>query len=162
MEQGELRRYLRKAFQAMDPETQHISAAEIAEFESGEMSARRSTRVEVHLDKCAACRERLRDYQQFVLDCQAPPSTDLSEEWASLQRRIRSTGRVTVMRRWLPAAAAAVILAVGLSWVAFERLAQSPQRLLAQAYREQRTSAFRLAGAAYGPLRQERNAGSAF
>jgi len=162
MEQGDLRRYLRKAFQAMDPETQHISVAEIAEFESGEMSAPRSKQVEIHLDRCNACRERLRDYQQFVLDSQAPPATDLSEEWASLQRRIRSTQRVTVMRRWLPAAAAALILAGGLSWIAFEKLAQSPQRLLARAYREQRTSVFRLAGAAYGPLRQERNAGSAF
>src|SRR5215469_10326768 len=98
MEQGDLRRYLRKAFQAMDPETQHISVAEIAEFESGEMSAPRSKRVEIHLDRCNACRERLRDYQQFVLDSQAPPATDLSEEWASLQRRIQ-IGRASCRER---------------------------------------------------------------
>src|SRR5215469_8222650 len=156
MEEGDIRRYLRKAFQAMDPETQHISIAEIAAFESGEMPAPRSTQVEGHLEKCSACRERLRDYRQFALDCEAPPATDLSEEWDRLQRRIRPVKPFTVMRRWLPAAAA-VILAGGLSWIVFERLAQSPQRLLAQAYREQRTSVFRLAGAGYGPLRQERN-----
>ena len=54
MEQGDIRRYLRKAFQAMDPETQHVSVAEIAEFESGEMSAARAKQVAVHLDKCEA------------------------------------------------------------------------------------------------------------
>jgi CHAT domain-containing protein/cytochrome c-type biogenesis protein CcmH/NrfG len=161
MEQGELRRYLRKAFQAMDPETQHISVAELAAFESGELPALRSKQVEIHLEKCVACQERLHDYQQFVLDCQAPPSTDLSEEWASLKRRIRPDKRVTFMRIWLPAAAS-VLLAGGLSWIAFERWEQSPQRLLAQAYREQRTSVFRVAGAGYGPLRQARDAVSAF
>jgi CHAT domain-containing protein/Flp pilus assembly protein TadD len=161
MEQGELRRYLRKAFQAMDPETQHISVAEIAAFESGELPALRSKQVEIHLEKCVACRERLHDYQQFVLDCQAPPATDLSEEWASLKRRLRPGKRVSFMRIWLPAAAA-VLLAGGVSWIAFERWQQSPQRLLAQAYREQRTAVFRMAGAGYGPLRQARDAASAF
>jgi CHAT domain-containing protein/tetratricopeptide (TPR) repeat protein len=165
MSDRELLRYVREAFRYMDRETQHISFEEMAELATGQASEMRAAQVQSHLAACEPCRKRLQEFEQFVKDCEHPTSVDLSGEWRELQRKLRPGGRkVVVMRRWLPAFAAAVIAVVVLSWLGLKMLRASgdPQRLLAEAYRQQRSSEFRLAGADYSPLRQQRGNQSAF
>lgn len=162
MEDGELRRYVREAFRDMNPETPHISVEEIAEFAKDKDSNPRRQQIEKHLAECDLCRGRLADFEQFVSDSQQPLDRDLTSEWHEFQRRIRRDKKTIVLRRWLPAAVAAVLLVtIGGIWMS-RLLSPSPARLLAQAYYEQRTSDFRLAGAAYAQIRVPRGGVSAF
>lgn len=163
MEEGELRRYMREAFRNMDREAGHISVEEIEALASGAASSPRAQEMQSHLAQCEQCRQLLQEFKQFVADSQVPTSTDLTKEWNALQHQLRPQKKIEVMRRWLPAAAAAaLLLAAGISWIVIQRHASDPQRLLAQAYSQQRNSEFRLAHAPYGPVRQERGGRSTF
>jgi tetratricopeptide (TPR) repeat protein len=73
-----------------------------------------------------------------------------------------SRGRPAYMRTWL-ARAAAVLLAVGAGWQAWNQwMPHDPARLIASAYTEQRPFEYRVPGAAYAPIRQERGVTSSF
>ncbi|HEV2992082.1 MAG TPA: CHAT domain-containing protein [Candidatus Angelobacter sp.] len=145
----------------MDHETRHISFEELAALASGKLSVRRSEEIEGHLAGCALCRQQLQEYEQFVTDAQTPASNDLTDEWKELQRRLRPK-KVITMQRWLPATAAAIILVAGLSWSALDRIRNRPQRWLAQAYHERRTSDLRPAEAAHASVSAQKGEGSAF
>src|SRR5215471_16731446 len=123
MSDRELLGYVREAFRYMDRETQHISFEEMTELATGQASEMRAAQVQSHLAACEPCRKRLREFEQFVKDCEHPTSVDLSGEWRELQRKLRpGDKKVVVMRRWLPAFAAAVIAFAMLSWFGLKML----------------------------------------
>src|SRR5439155_5879807 len=68
---------------------------------------------------------------------------------------------VIMASRW-GSIAAAILAAFGLTWIGVRLLTPSTARLLAEAYHEQRSFDFRIAGAAYAPIRQQRSGASAF
>src|SRR5262249_3062374 len=129
------------------------------------------------------CRLRLDEYRQFVADCELPADTrhdsgssdTVGDEWEQLRRRIKRHRILSVAPKWAGLGggviavaakwggiAAVVIALAGSSWFAIRALNPSPARLLAQAYHEQRTSEFRLAGAQHSEVRQQRGGDSAF
>ncbi|HEU4769922.1 MAG TPA: CHAT domain-containing protein [Pyrinomonadaceae bacterium] len=72
-------------------------------------------------------------------------------------------GRWTTFRKWQPwalAAAAAIVAAVILFPILSRYFSQTPDKLLAQAYRERRNLELRFEGAQHGPVRIERGGDS--
>jgi CHAT domain-containing protein/tetratricopeptide (TPR) repeat protein len=161
MVEKELVHRIREAFKQMDEGLNHPSAAQLAEMLGGELSEVRRREIEQHLETCQACRETLDDYRQFLADCQRPAARDVSQEYSDLRQRIKWRKASSSGPRWF-AIAAGVIVVLGLSYAGYRILAPSPDRLLAQAYADQRSFEFRLAGAAYAPVRQERGDKTAF
>ncbi|HEY6392351.1 MAG TPA: CHAT domain-containing protein [Bryobacteraceae bacterium] len=145
----------------MDNGVKHPSVEQLAQMVRGELPETHRHEIQDHLETCAACRETLQDFQQFLADCDRPSAGDLTEEYRDLQRRIRRDKLMTLAPRW-GSIAAAIVLALSLSYAGYRMLTPSTGRLLAQANREQRSFPFRIAGAAYAPVRQERGGGSAF
>jgi tetratricopeptide (TPR) repeat protein len=114
-----------------------------------------------------------------VEDFSAPPADAELQSFAELQSsgqawqlkmarnmaRASGSGRVISMpfRSWM-ARAAAVAVAIGAGWLAWEQWgASDPARLIAEAYSQQRPFEFRIPQAAYSDLRVERGAnGSSF
>jgi CHAT domain-containing protein/tetratricopeptide (TPR) repeat protein len=160
MDNSELRRTAREAFRQMDEGRQHLTIDQIAAFIKGKTPESHRAEAERHLLECAECRERREEFAAFLADSDEAPETDLEEEWRGLQRRIRR-GRVIAMPRWA-GIAAAVVAVCGFSYAGYRILAPTPAGLLAEAYREQRSFEFRIAGAGYAPIRQERGGASAF
>src|SRR5713226_8855776 len=161
MENSEFVRSVREAFWQMDNGVKHPSVEQLAQMVRGELPEAHRQEIQDHLETCAACRETLQDFEQFLADCDRPAAGDLTEEYRDLQRRIRRGKLMAMAPRW-GSIAAAIVMALSLSYAGYRMLKPSTERLLAQAYREQRSFPFRLAGAAYAPVRQERGSGSAF
>jgi CHAT domain-containing protein/tetratricopeptide (TPR) repeat protein len=105
-------------------------------------------------------------------------STDMTEESNSLESRESSKpewqrklarriaegaqGRPMYIWPWL-AGAAAVLAAAGAGWLAWNQwMAGDPARLIARAYTEQRPFEYRIPGAGYAAVRQERGVKSSF
>jgi tetratricopeptide (TPR) repeat protein len=73
-----------------------------------------------------------------------------------------SPARTFLVRSWLPRAAA-VLVAMGAGYLAWNQwMPRDPARLIASAYTEQRPFEYRVPGAAYAPIRQERGTTSSF
>jgi CHAT domain-containing protein/tetratricopeptide (TPR) repeat protein len=163
MDDTELRLYAAEAFRQMD--LLHPSIEQVADFAAGDLSGSSREEVETHLAECDQCRRRLEEYRRFVADCEVPAGKeserDLGDEWEQLRGRIWRHRLVKALPRW-GGIAAAVIAVAGLSWFTVRTLSPSPARLLAQAYREQRTSEFRIAGAQHSEVRRQRGGQSAF
>jgi CHAT domain-containing protein len=161
---GDLRKHAAEAFRQMEQGALHPRMEEIAAYVRGNLAEDRRTGIEAHLAGCADCRGRGSEFEMFLADCEHPealPRNEVNQEFDRLQRRIDPGKVVRMPQRWL-AIAAAVIVAVGAAATTYRWLMSSTPQLLAQAYREHRTSEFRLAGADYAELRQERAGGSAF
>jgi CHAT domain-containing protein len=155
----EIRRYAREAFRQMDEGTKHPSEEEFAAMLGGDLTEERRVEISGHLASCAECRERAEDLDQFLADAVQPPDRDLTREWQRLRQRIRPV-RTAMVPLWA-GIAAAVVAAVAPSYFVWTRIVDSPSRLLAKAYAEQRTFDFRVAGGAYAPMQLARG-GSAF
>ncbi|HEV2445762.1 MAG TPA: zf-HC2 domain-containing protein, partial [Candidatus Sulfopaludibacter sp.] len=161
---GDFREYAAEAFRQMDEGAAHPTMEEIGGYVRGRLPESRRAGVEAHLAACADCRERATEFELFLADAGRPevlPREVMEEEYGRLQRRLRPGKVVQMPRRWL-AIAAGVIVSLGLAGLAYRWLTPSTPQLLAEAYQERRTSEFRLAGAGYAELRQERAGGSAF
>jgi tetratricopeptide (TPR) repeat protein len=146
---------------------------EWASMAAGLVEAGRRDELLAHASECDACGAALHAVMEDF-------STDLTEaemraleslesskpEWRRKVARLMaeaSRGRLEYIRTWL-AIAATVLLAVGGGWLAWNRwIASDPARLIAKAYTQQRPFEFRMPGAGYAAVRQERRAlGSSF
>ena len=133
-----------------------------------------------HAAECAACARLLREALEFLADeptenanTQGANTQDGAEsaflaqlktsaaEWreATAAKLARPPRRAFPV--WLPLAAALVLVAGGALWWSL-RPGPAPETLLAKAYTEARPFEYRLPDAGYGPVRQQRGAGSAF
>jgi CHAT domain-containing protein len=132
-----------------------------------------------HAAECSACSARLKEALEIVAAA-APPPPQLARDlksggrrWQSklanqMEARSRGTQEISppasrwqsaFSLRWTWAAAAAVVIAVGVA--AYVRFGQaSPEKLLAQAYSQQRTIELRINQAPYGPVRVQRDRGT--
>src|SRR5262245_40443655 len=135
MDDAELRRLAAEAFRQMDQQAGHPSLDQMTEYAQGAVSGVRREEVEKHLAGCEACRLRLEEFEHFLADCELPASQDLSPEWNQLRSRIIRHKTASAARRW-SAVAAVLIVAAGLSWLVIWIVKPSPERLLAQAYKE--------------------------
>lgn len=161
MDDHELGRYVKEAFRLMDEHDRHPALEEIAHFARGESSEPAREELERHLAGCELCRQQLHEFEQFLADCDNPPASDLTSEWRELQRRIRARKVVMLAPKW-GSIAAGLALVCGLGYVAFRMFTPSTASLLAQARREQPNSEYRIAGADYAPVSQQRAGRSAF
>ena len=161
MDDTELRRYAAEALRQMDRQAGHPSVDDIAEFVRGESVGIRRDQLESHLMACAPCRLRVEEFKQFVADCEIQDGRNVDAEWKHLQSRIRWHNLGVAARRWGGIAAAIVVVA-GVSWSVFRMLTPSTAGLLAQAYQEQRSFDFRMAGAKHADVRVERAGESLF
>lgn len=141
------------------------------EFVCGLLAPDEAGNILSHATACAACAAKLKEMLE-VLGPNSPPPTELAQSlkssqsnWQSdlasqIERRNKpiqlSSGRSLIWGRlvWMGAAAAAVLIAVLAYWLLRPA---SPEKLLAQAYAEQRTIELRLDRAPYGPVRVQRD-----
>ncbi len=148
-------------------------ATQFAELAAGLTEASRSDELLAHASQCDACGAILHAAAE---DFSAPP-TDVelqsfaelpssAEGWQlqTVRKMVRASGRGGVIsmppRSWL-AWAAAVTVAIGASWLAWQQWgASDPARLIAEAYSQQRPFEFRIPDAGYSDLRVERGASS--
>jgi hypothetical protein len=151
-------------------------ATEFADLAAGLTEGSRSDELLAHAAQCDACGAILHAAAE---DFSAPP-TDVelqslaelpssAEGWQlqTARKMVRASGRGGVIsmppRSWF-AWAAALVVATGASWVAWQQWgASDPARLIAEAYSQQRPFDFRIPEAGYSDLRVERGAnGSSF
>jgi CHAT domain-containing protein len=165
---ADFRKYAAEAFRQMEDDSAHPQMEDIAAFVRGRLSKERRADIEAHLAGCADCRSSASEFEQFLADCERPGAPledieqeELDQEYTRLQRRVRPHKVVQMPPRWM-AIAAAVIVSLGATAIVYRQLTPPIPQLLAQAYQEHRTSEFRLAGAGYAELRQERAGGSVF
>lgn len=146
--------------------------AEWASLAAGLAEAGRRDELLAHASQCDACGAVLHsvveDFSEDMTDAESQALKALESakpEWQrDVARRMadRSRSRPTYIRTWL-ARAAAVLVAAGAGWLAWNQwMASDPARLIASAYTEQRPFEYRMPGAAYAPVRQERGVTSAF
>jgi CHAT domain-containing protein len=175
MGHSELMRYVREAFRDMDKGLEHLSIEQLAEMANSRNPGAAGQDVVRHLAACDLCEERLLELELFLADCKGPAreelSKDVDREWRQLRRRIRWHNTMTAIATWGRIAhlsprwaggAAGIVLATGLAWFGTKMLTPSPSNLLAQAYYDQRTIEYRVAGAQYAPMRVERGGSSTF
>ena len=164
MERSEFQRYAQEAFRQMDEEAKHPAVERLAEYSAGDLAEGERREIAAHLAECGRCRRQLEEFEQFAAECRRPaaPPADLTSEWRELRKRIWLHRVRQAAPQW-GAIAAAIAAAIGLAWAGFGVFGPpSAERLLAQAYEEQRGIEFRVAGAKHAPLRMERGGGSAF
>jgi tetratricopeptide (TPR) repeat protein len=146
---------------------------EWASLVAGLVEGGRREELLAHACECDACGAVLHAVMEDF-------STDLTEEESKMVESLQSSkpewqgkmsrrmaevsrGQPAYVRPWL-ARAAVVLLAVGVGWLAWTRwTAGAPARLIARAYTQQRPFEFRIPGASYAVVRQERRGtGSTF
>ena len=157
MKDSELRRLAREAFRQMDEG--HLSTPQLAAYLEKSMSEPERSSTARHLENCAACRELLGDYRQFL---SAPEVNVPRADWWDLRSRISRNRGVSVVPWWTwGALAASILLTLGIGFTYFGGFrGAAPEQLLAQTYSEKRLYEFRLAGAAYAVVSDgERGAG---
>ena len=146
MNDSELKRLTREAFRQMDEG--HLSTPQLAAYFEESMSEPERSSTARHLENCAACRELLDDYRQFV---SAPEVIVPQADWWNLRSRISRNQGGSVIPQWTwGALAASIVLILGIGFTFFGWFrGVPPEQLLAQAYSEKRLYEFRIAGAAY-------------
>ncbi|MGH9340149.1 MAG: anti-sigma factor family protein [Acidobacteriota bacterium] len=117
----------------MNRECKRISAR-LSDYLDGELAPQDEREAEVHLEHCANCRQelaRLRDVSQVLQSTAAAP--EAPEQWPEIHRKLRErvapvffqapqdqdqdTGQKRSWKRWLPLAAAVlVVLSFSLFW----------------------------------------------
>ena len=133
--------------------------------------AERANELVAHACECDACGAALHavmeDFSTDLTEAEAKELESLecsTPEWQhNVARRMAevSRGRPVSIRPWL--AAAAALLAAGTGWLGWNQWVSSdPARLIASAYTEQRPFEYRVPGAAYAPVRQQRGGTSSF
>jgi tetratricopeptide (TPR) repeat protein len=147
------------------------AADELASVAAGLATDIRRDSLLDHASRCDSCGATLRALIEDFSEESGPQTIEslrtAQPEWQRemAARMAQASGRKPPIpiRSWL-AAAAAVIAAAGGGWFAWTTwFAANPERLLAEAYTQQRPFDFRVPGAAYAPVRQERGAlGSSF
>jgi CHAT domain-containing protein/anti-sigma factor RsiW len=163
-EGGQFQECAKEAFRQMREGSPHPDIDEIAGYLEGRLPEPRIAAISEHLTKCDPCRERVAEFEQFQADCEHPPAQPgeaIEEEFRKLERRVKPRKIVPMPPRWLAVAAAAVLTA-GAGIVGYQWAVPSTPLLLARAYRESRGSEFRIAGAEWTAMRQQRAGISAF
>jgi len=146
--------------------------AEWASLAAGLAEPRRRDDLLAHASQCDACGAVLHavmeDFSGDMTEAESQTLKSLESakpEWQrAMARRMadRSRSQPIYIRTWL-ARAAAVLLAAGAGSLAWNQwMASDPARLIASAYSEQRPFEYRVPGAAYAPIRQERGVTSSF
>lgn len=141
-----------------------------AEFVSGLLSQEEAENTLLHATECGACAGKLKEMLD-VIGPDTPVPAELARNLKSSQSRWqRNLARQMEMRSnpvpttswawrglgWISAAAAGILTA--LAGYHFLRPV-APEKLLAQAYAEQRTIELRLDDAPYGPIKVQRDRG---
>jgi tetratricopeptide (TPR) repeat protein len=159
--------------QATPPGPNCPALTEWASLAGGLLAARRRDEMLEHASHCDACGATLcavmEDFSAETTDEEQQSLARLESshpEWqGNVARRMSRSTRgpaVVMMHSWL-ARAAAVLLAVGGGWFAYtSSTAGDPAKLLATAFTEKRPFEFRIPGAAFAPVSQERGGGSLF
>jgi tetratricopeptide (TPR) repeat protein len=148
------------------------ASIEWAELAAGLVGEGRRSELLAHASECDACGAVLgaamSDFSMDLTEAEIGLLASLESSKPDWQRKMAkrmadiSRERPAHNRRWLPAAAAA-LLAVGGGWLGWTQwIANDPARLLAKAYTQQRPFEFRIPGAAHAARRQERSAVTAF
>ena len=147
------------------------SPEELASVAAGLASAERRDSLLEHASRCDSCGAVLRGLIEDFSE-QPDPQTLQSlrtsgpawqHEMARCMTKASRPKQPVPIRSWL-ARVAAVVIALGGGWIAWITwFASNPEHLLAEAYTRQRPFEYRVPGAAYAPVRQERGAlGSSF
>jgi hypothetical protein len=149
---------------------------ELASFAAGLTEGSRGEQILAHAGGCDACGAVLRG---LVDDFSEAPTEAESESLMNLQSATESWQRQTArkmaqasgrgrrvsmpVRTWL-ARAAAVVVAAGAGWLAWDHwIAADPARLIAESYTQERPFEFRIPEAGHADVRLERGAnGSSF
>jgi tetratricopeptide (TPR) repeat protein len=155
------------------PEAECPPLTEWTSLAAGLLPAARGNELLAHAIECDGCGASLNDAMEDF-------STDFTEDELRMVESLQSSkpewqrdmakrmaaasrGRPAYIQTWL-AKAAVILLALGGGWLAWNHwFATDPARLIAKAYTQQRPFDYRIPGAAYAELRQERRPiGSAF
>ena len=149
--------------------------AEWAYLAAGLRDASRSDELLAHACRCDACgawmRAVVEDFSAETTDAESASISTLESAQASWQhqmaRRMAEASRRRVIPMRVPnrlAWAAGIVLTAGAGWLGWQQwISGDPERLIAQAYAQERPFEFRLPRAGYVPLRVERRgAGSSF
>ena len=143
------------------------SLTEWAQLAAGLLESPAREKLLAHASKCDGCGAALRavveDFADDMTEAESQSLKDLPSAQPEWQRGVArkmaetSGGRARVpVGAWL-ARAAAVIVAIGGGWLAWDKwIAQDPARLMAEAYTRQRPFEFRIPGADQAPVRTER------
>jgi cytochrome c-type biogenesis protein CcmH/NrfG len=145
---------------------------EWASLAAGLVDPQRRDEQLAHASQCDACGAVLNavmeDFSEDLTDAESQaldPLQSAQPEWQrNMARRMREGTRKEpiYIRTWL-LRAAAVLLAIGAGTLAWNQWrASDPARLMASAYTEQRPFEYRLPGAAFAPVRQQRGGTSSF
>jgi len=151
---------------------------EWASLAAGLADPQRRNELLAHASQCDHCGAVLHavmeDFSEDMTDAESKTLETLESakpEWQrAVSRRMAGASRTrpTYIRTWLPRAAA-VLLAAGAGWLAWNQMARNqrnappdPAGQLAIAFTEQRPFEYRIPGAAHASVRQERGAGSSF
>jgi CHAT domain-containing protein len=140
----------------------------LAALAAGLSSAEEGDALLYHASRCDACGAMLRtlveEFAEETTEAESRTLESAKPDWQrDIARRIAQTSPRKAplpIRTWLARAAALIVALVAgrLAWDHWT--ASDPARLLAEAYTRQRPFAFRIPGAGYAPLRQERAAPS--
>jgi tetratricopeptide (TPR) repeat protein len=147
------------------------SAEEWASLAAGLAEASRSDQLLAHAAQCDACGAILHalveDFSEEPSEAEVQSMMELKSATETWQRQTArkmaqasGSGRVVSMpiRRWL-ARAAALVVAAGAGWMAWEQwIVSDPARLIAEAYAQQRPFEFRIPQAGHSEVRLERGA----
>jgi tetratricopeptide (TPR) repeat protein len=130
----------------------------------GEIEASSAERLLAHAGGCAACADELRHAIAALGRDDEEPVEELT---AAKRRQLAAAMAKGAGRRWFPgprvlSIAAAIVIGVlaGSWWLRVRRSAEASLTGLARVYTAHRSIEPRIAGAAWGPIRVERSAGS--
>jgi tetratricopeptide (TPR) repeat protein len=151
------------------------SPDEWASLAAGLVGANRREALMAHASGCDACgavlhavvadfSDEVNETESRALEALESAKPEWQRDVARRMSEVSRQGRIIRMKvtSWL-AWAAAVIVAAGAGWVAWNQwMAPDPSRLIAKAYTQQRPFELRIPGAEHAAIRQERRAMGSF
>jgi tetratricopeptide (TPR) repeat protein len=150
-------------------------ATEWASLAAGLVDAGRARVLLAHASQCDACGAVLHavvaDFSDDMNDAESKALEALESSKPEWQRNVaRRMGEASRRGRPIPinvrgwlAKAAAVIVAAGAGWLGWDHwMAPGPERLIAQAYTQQRPFEYRIPGAGHAAVRQEKRSVGSF
>ncbi len=146
--------------------------ADWASLAAGLLKAERRDELLSHASDCDACGATLHavmeDFSGDLTETESRELESLGSSQPEWRRKLAwrmaegSRERPAPIRRWM-GIAASVLVAVGAGWFGWNQWKpRDPARLIASAYTEQRPFEYRVPGAAYAPVRQQRGVTSSF
>lgn len=94
---------------------EHPSVETLTAYHANELSPEEDARIQEHLASCRRCAEIVLDFDEFLAEPAGGPEVaniETAAEWRKLRKRLPTKPETLAWRRWTPALAAVLTLAV--------------------------------------------------